>query len=69
MPTPPRKNAHQDIATASYILVALRRQFDVRLSALVTSYAGSQLRDTLRRGAKLAGKLKAGVGHADQGVE
>jgi PHD/YefM family antitoxin component YafN of YafNO toxin-antitoxin module len=42
-------------------LETLRRRFDARLSALSTRDAGNRLRTTMRKGAKLSGKVKAGA--------
>lgn len=44
-------------------LDALRRRFDARLSALSAPDAGNRLRATMRKGAKLGGKVKVGASH------
>ena len=53
----------QASASDEVALDALRRRFDARLSALSTPDAGNRLRNTLRKGAKLGGKVKVGESH------
>ena len=53
----------QASASDDAALDALRRRFDARLAALSAPDAGTALRATMRKGAKLRGKVKAGAGH------
>jgi prevent-host-death family protein len=53
----------QSEAQAESVLANLRRSFDERLSALQDRSAAARLQSTIRGGAKLGGKVKAGSGY------
>jgi prevent-host-death family protein len=53
----------QTSAQTEVALVALRQRFDQRLAALQSADAGNRLRDVMRTGARLKGKVKAGASH------
>jgi prevent-host-death family protein len=53
----------QSEAQAESALANLRRSFDERLSVLQDQSAAARLQSTIRRRAKLGGKVKAGSGY------
>ena len=53
----------QASASDDAALDVLRRRVDTRLAALSAPDAGAALRATMRKGAKLRGKVKAGASH------
>lgn len=53
----------QSEAQTESALAGLRRSFDERLSVLQSQSATSRLRSTIRRRARLGGKVKAGSGY------
>lgn len=55
--------AEQAAPRAEDALAALRADFDRRLAALDAPDAADRLRDVMRGGAKLRGKVKAGTGY------
>lgn len=57
------KLAEQAAPRAEDALTALRADFDRRLAALNAPDAADRLRNVMRGGAKLEGKVKAGTGH------
>lgn len=55
--------AQQTATQTDGALAALRQRFDQRLAALQSADAGDRLRDVMRAGARLEGKVKAGTSH------
>ena len=57
------RSVQQTASQTEVALAALRQRFDQRLSALQPADAGDRLRDVMRAGARLEGKVKAGASH------
>jgi PHD/YefM family antitoxin component YafN of YafNO toxin-antitoxin module len=55
--------ARQTATQTESALLALRQRFDQRLATLQSPDAGDRLRNVMRAGAKLEGKVKAGGSH------
>jgi len=55
--------ARQTASQTESALEALRQRFDQRLAALQSPDAGDRLRDVMRAGAQLKGKVKVGASH------
>ncbi len=55
--------AQQTAVQTEGALAALRQRFDRRLAALQSPDAGDRLREVMRSGARLKGKVKAGARH------